>query len=134
MEATKRAKPRALFVVENPTALMRHSPLVKKRLERGSLKLTRVSVCQCKFATDDDARRHHKPTDLWTNAPSLIAAFKRRKFMCTPCTPCDVGYGRHDRVRPEAGAGYAARDAARFPDDFAALVARLLVTDARDAR
>ena len=133
MEKTKLSNPRAIFCLENPSALMRHHPLAKERLERG-LGLTRVTVCMCKFATVDSRRRQQKPTDLWTNSKSIINPFKSKAFACTHKTTCDVGYGRHDRTRPEPGSGDRARDAARYPDDLAASLALCLVTDARDER
>ena len=135
MEHTNRANTRAIFCLENPAALMRHHPLVKERLERG-LGLTRLTLCMCKFATVDNLHRQ-KPTDLWTNSKSIINLFKDGSFMCKKAGPtCEVGYGRHNHTRPEPGSGDRARNAARYPDDLAALLARLLILDARrdDAR
>ena len=135
MEHTNRANTRAIFCLENPAALMRHHPLVKERLERG-LGLTRLTLCMCKFATVDNLH-HQKPTDLWTNSKSIINLFKDGSFMCKKAGPtCEVGYGRHNHTRPEPGSGDRARNAARYPDALAALLARLRITDARrdDAR
>ena len=59
----------------------------------------------------------------------LIGMFKNDMFYCTPGKPC--GCVKHISVRPARGAGYRSRDAAWWPVEFAAFVARVLANEAR---
>lgn len=119
--SAKRKNKKCLMMVENPIGKMQHTRFAR-RLER-ELGLTRLRITLCKFTFKPD--RYLKPTHIWTNSRLLIHAFENDMFYCTHDAPC--GCAHHINVR----GGGRSRDAAWFPPEFAAFVARMLSNEAR---
>ena len=105
--------------------------VIKERLEK-ELRLTRLTICYCKFSFGGSRVPRMKPTDIWTNCPLLIANFGNGKFYCSPSTPCPF-INNHRSVRPAAGSRDRASDSAKYPKEVAEWIARCLIIDARCA-
>jgi hypothetical protein len=60
IELARRKNPHMVVIIENPSAAMKHMPIMQRMVE--AFNLTEVHVDYCAFGRHDK-----KPTDLWTN-------------------------------------------------------------------
>ena len=111
-----------IICIENPDGYLPKHPLSERFIE--VLGLTKLKISYCKFASEESPLPR-KDTVLWTNSPSLIAAFEDETFSCKSDCKC-MANGRH-RVGVQ---DYADRCAA-YPTPMVDFVSKMIADDVR---
>jgi hypothetical protein len=117
----RRAPP--LICVENPDGYLPMHPISERF--SAELDLVRLKISYCMFGSKDDPLPQ-KNTILWTNSPSLIAAFKDGKYCCKKDCKCLDSRGKH-----LIGVQNYPDRCAAYPGQMVDFVSKLIAKDAR---
>ena len=116
-------RPPPIICIENPDGYLPKHPISKRF--SAELDLVQVKISYCMFGSKENPLPQ-KNTVLWTNSPSLIAAFKDGKYFCKKDCKCLDSRGNH-----LVGVQNYSDRCAAYPVQMADFVSNLMAKDAR---